>query len=97
MAQDNIGNLPVLVTPFSMQNIQKSLVFAIRNKGNLVTGIKWKIVVQWALFLSPKLLIVHEYPYLNHPCSKQVEFREANTLSYKLLQLLFAFDKQMGS
>lgn len=40
MAQDNIGSLTVLVTPFSMQNIQKSLVFAIRNKGNLVTGIK---------------------------------------------------------
>lgn len=96
MAQDNLGSLTVLVTPFSMQNIQKSLVFAIRNKGNLVTGIKWKIV-QWTIFLSPKLLIVHEYPYLNHPCSKQVEFREANTLSYKLLQLPFGFDKQMGS
>lgn len=40
MAQDNIGSFPVLVTPFSMQNFQKSLVFAMRNKGNLVTGIK---------------------------------------------------------
>ena len=46
MAQDNIGSFPVLVTSFSMQNFQKSLVFAMRNKGNLVTGIKSKIVVQ---------------------------------------------------
>lgn len=40
MAQNNIKSLPVLVTPFSMQCIQNSLIFAMRSSGSLVTGTK---------------------------------------------------------